>query len=147
MKRVLIVFLTIVLTLPGLTACQKAPAGPQIEISDVWGRPSPNVEGNTTIYLLIRNKGSEDDRLIGASSDIAETGELHGMTMENDVMKMFQVEFLEVPAGGSLELAPGGNHIMLIGLREMLEAGQRVRVVLEFWNAGKIPVEAEIREE
>jgi len=147
MEKVLIVFLIIVLILPGLIACQTAPAGPQIEISEVWGRPSPIAEGNTAIYLLIRNNGSEDDRLFGASSDIAEAGELHGMTMENDVMKMFQVEYLDVPAGGSLELGPGGIHIMLIGLREMLEAGQTLRVVLEFENAGKIPVEAEIREE
>jgi len=147
MKRILINLVSIALIVPGLTACQQAPAGPQIEISDVWGRPSPVTEGNAAIYMIIRNNGNEDDRLIGASSDIAEAGELHDMTMENDVMKMFQVEFMDAPAGGSLELKPGGKHIMFIGLREMLQVGTKFRVVLEFEKSGKITVEAGIREE
>ncbi len=147
MRRILIVIVSITLVFLGLSACQPASAGPQIEVSNVWGRPSPVTDGNAAVYMLIRNTGSEDDRLIGASSDIADAIELHGMTMENDVMKMFQVESMDVPAGGSLELKPGGNHVMFIGLHEMLEVGGTVRVVLEFEKAGKIAVEAEIREE
>ena len=69
------------------------------------------------------------------------------MTMENDVMKMFPVDYMELPAGGSLELKPGGKHIMLIGLHEMLEVGQTAMVVLEFEKAGEMTVEAEIRDE
>ena len=147
MKRALAVLGIIAFMTAGLVACQPSPVGPGIKISDAWGRPSPLEEGNAAVYMLIRNTGSEDDRLIGASSEAAEVVELHDMTMENDVMKMFQVESMELPAGGSLELKPGGKHIMFIHLREMFEVGQKVRLVLEFEKVGKISVEAEIREE
>ncbi len=147
MKRALAVLGTIAFLTVGLVACQPSTVGPGIKIMDAWGRPSPLEEGNAAVYMLIRNTGSEDDRLIGASSEAAEVVELHDMTMENDVMKMFQVESMELPAGGSLELKPGGKHIMFIHLREMFEVGQKVRLVLEFEKVGKISVEAEIREE
>ncbi len=147
MKRALAVLGIIAFMTAVLVACQPSPVGPRIKISDAWGRPSPLEEGNAAVYMLIRNTGSEDDRLIGASSEAAEVVELHDMTMENDVMKMFQVEYMELPAGGSLELKPGGKHIMFIHLREMFEVGQKVRLVLEFEKVGKISVEAEIREE
>jgi len=147
MKRALIFLATIALIIAGLAACQPAPAGPQIKISDAWGRPSPLKDGNAAVYMLIRNTGGEDDRLISASSEAAEFVELHDMTMENDVMKMFQVKSLELPAGGSLELKPGGKHLMFINLSEMFEVGQKVRLVLEFEKVGMINVEAEIREE
>lgn len=147
MKRALIILAIIAFIPAGLAACQPAPVGPQIEISDAWGRPSPLEEGNAAFYMLIRNTGDEDDRLNGASSEAAEFVELHDMTMENDVMKMFPVESMELPAGGSLEFKPGGKHIMFINIREMFEAGQTVRLVLDFEKTGKITVDAEIREE
>lgn len=147
MKKILIIFVPLALMISGLAACHPVPEGPQIEISDVWGRPSPLAEGNAAVYMRIRNTGGEDDRLIGASSQAAEVLELHDMTMENDVMKMFQVEYMDLPAGSSLELKPGGKHIMFIHVREKLEAGQMVKFVLEFEKYGKITVEAEIREE
>jgi copper(I)-binding protein len=147
MKRVLVLLASIASMAAGLAACQPSPGGPQVKISDVWGRPSPIEGGNAAIYMLIMNTGSEDDRLIGASSGVAEAVEMHDMTMENDVMKMFPVDYMDLPAGSSLELKPGGKHIMFIGLHEMFEAGQTVRVVLEFEKAGEMTVEAEIREE
>ena len=112
MKRGLAVLGTILFMTAGLAACQPSMVGPRIKISDAWGRPSPLKEGNAAVYMLIRNMGGDDDRLIGASSDFAEVVELHDMTMENDVMKMFQVEYMELPAGGLLEFKPGGKHIM-----------------------------------
>ena len=147
MKRVLVVMVSISLMAAGLAACQASPGGGQIVISDAWGRPSPMEDSNAAVYMLIRNTGLEDDRLIGVSSGVAEAVELHDMTMENDVMKMFPVDYMELPAGGSLELKPGGKHIMLIGLHEMLEVGQTAMVVLEFEKAGEMTVEAEIRDE
>ena len=147
MKKVIFVLLSIALATVALTACKPVPEGPQIEVSGVWGRPSPRKAGNGAAYMLIENSGSEDDRLIQAYADVSEVVELHDMTMENDIMKMFHVEYMEVPAGGSLELKPGSKHVMFIGLLEKLEVGQTVTIELEFEKSGKMTVEAEIREE
>ncbi len=147
MKKVLILIVSLVLIATALVACQQKPEGPQIEISGVWGRPSPMVAGNGAAYMLIENTGAEDDKVIGAWSDVSENVEIHDMTMEDGVMKMFHVESYDVPAGGSVELAPGGKHVMFIGLYEKLEVGQIVTIELEFEKSGKITVEAEIREE
>ena len=148
MKKALFVVLSIALIAIGLSACQSAPEGPQIEISGVWGRPSPMTAGNGATYFLIENTGSEDDRLINATSNVSEVVELHDMTMDDGVMKMFHVEEgYVIPAGGSVELKPGGKHVMFIGLFEKLEVGQVVTVELEFEKSGKMTVESEIREE
>ncbi|MBT3321089.1 MAG: copper chaperone PCu(A)C [Anaerolineae bacterium] len=146
MKKIIFVLLSIALIVVGLSACAPAPEGPQIEISGVWGRPSPMKAGNGAVYMLISNTGSEDDKLISAYADVAEVVELHDMTMEDDIMKMFHVEYMEVPAGGSVELKPGSKHIMFIGLFEKLEVGQIFSVELEFEKAGKMTVDVEVKE-
>ena len=148
MKKVFLALLVISLMVIALSACQSAPEGPQIEVSGVWGRPSPMTAGNGATYFLIENTGSEDDRLISATSNVSDVVELHDMTMDDGVMKMFHVEEgYVIPAGGSVELKPGGKHVMFIGLHDKLEVGQMVTVELEFEKSGKMTVEAEIREE
>lgn len=147
MKKALFVVLSIVLVVIGLSACQAAPDGPQLEVSEMWGRPSPLVEGNGAAYMAITNTGNEDDKLINAYSDVAENVELHDMTMENDVMKMFRVDYMDIPAGGKLELAPGGKHVMFIGLYQPLEVGQVVTVELEFEKSGKQTIQVEVKEQ
>ena len=146
MKKALFVLLIITTISIGLVACQPVAEGPQIEVSGVWGRPSPMAAGNGAAYMLIENTGGEDDKLISASSDVSEVVELHDMTIENDIMKMFHVEYMEITARGSLELKPGSKHIMFIGLDKKLEVGQIVTIELEFEKSGKMTVEAEIRE-
>ncbi len=147
MKKVLFALLMIALIALGLSACQSAQEGPQIEISDAWVRPSPLAAGNGAAYMLIENKGSEDDKVIGAWSAVAENVEIHDMTMDDDVMKMFHIESCDLPAGGSVEFKPGGKHIMFIGLYEKLEVGQVITIELEFEKSGKMTVEAEVQEE
>ena len=148
MKKVFFTLIAISLIVISLSACQSAPEGPQIEVSGVWGRPSPMATGNGATYMVIKNTGSEADRLINATSNISDVVELHDMTMDDGVMKMFHVEEgYVIPAGGSVELKPGGKHVMFIGLHDKLEVGQVVTVELEFEKSGKMTVEAEIREE
>ncbi len=94
-------------------------------------------------YVTIMNKGAEDDRLIGVSADFAERGEIHDMTIENDVMRMVEVEGgLVAPAGGALVLDPNepGLHLMFIGLEERLVAGEAREVTLVFERAGETTV-------
>jgi copper(I)-binding protein len=92
-------------------------------------------------YLTIRNNGTDNDWLVAATSDLARKTELHSMTMDNGVMRMRQVEGgIPVPAGGTVTLAPGGYHIMLIGLKAPLHAGQAYDVTLDFRHAGPMTI-------
>jgi len=92
-------------------------------------------------YLTVRNNGTDDDWIVAATSDLARKTELHSMTMDNGVMRMRQVEGgIPVPAGGTVTLAPGGYHIMLIGLKAPLHAGQAYDVTLDFRHAGPMTI-------
>lgn len=104
--------------------------------------PQPAGE-NGALYMIIHNHGSEDDRVVGASTDVAATVELHETVMEGDTMSMRPVDGYDVPAGGEAVLERGGKHIMLLGV-EPLEVGDVVTVTLELEKAGAIVVEAEV---
>lgn len=96
-------------------------------------------------YLTITNNGSEPDRLTGGSAGFAGKLEVHEMKVENDVMKMRQMkDGIEIPAGGSVELKPGGYHIMFMKLAEQLEEGESREVVLEFDRAGPVTVDFDV---
>ncbi|MEZ5871023.1 MAG: copper chaperone PCu(A)C [Nitratireductor sp.] len=93
-------------------------------------------------YMVIRNKGGEPDRLVAASVDFAGKTEIHQMAMNGDVMVMRPVAGgLEIPAGGEVELKPGGYHIMFMKLGEQLKEGEMRKVMLTFEKAGEIEVE------
>jgi hypothetical protein len=72
---------------------------------------------------------------------VAERVELHSMQMQGDVMRMRQVDAIELPAGATVELAPGGLHLMLMGLKSPLKAGERLPLVLRFEKAGELKTE------
>lgn len=93
-------------------------------------------------YMVIRNTGSEADRLIAGAADFAGKVEIHEMKMDGDIMKMREVEGgLEIPAGGEVTLKPGGYHVMFMKLGEQLEEGQQRKVTLTFEKAGTIEVD------
>ena len=146
-KNQIIFLLLASLSLLLLAACSSGPAGPQIKIEDAWARSSPLAAGNGSVYLTIENGGNEADALIGVSAAVSEAAEIHEMMMEGDVMKMRPVagQRLEIPAGGKVELKPGGLHIMLLELKEKLEIGQTVELTLKFEKTGEQTVTAEIR--
>ncbi|MBS7811263.1 copper chaperone PCu(A)C [Roseococcus pinisoli] len=91
-------------------------------------------------FVTIRNTGTEPDRLVAASSPAASRVELHTSLREGDVMRMRPVETIEIPAGGSVALAPGGFHMMLLGLTRSLEVGQVIPLSLRFERAGQVTV-------
>jgi periplasmic copper chaperone A len=92
----------------------------------------PNAR-NAGGFLTIMNTGDSDDRLVSASSPMAERVELHSMTMDGDVMRMRELEDgIALPAGEMVELAPGGLHVMFIGLTGPFVAGETVPVTLTF---------------
>lgn len=91
-------------------------------------------------YLKLDNQGTTDDRLVGARAAVAERVELHSMSMEGDVMRMRRVDAVDVPAGRAVELKPGGLHLMLLGLKAPLKAGERFPLTLAFEKAGEVEV-------
>jgi hypothetical protein len=125
----------------------RAAAMPEMEMNSNSSMPSSGHMGggNSAAYMLLRNSGDESDRLVSATSDAAESVEMHVSQTENDVTSMRPVESIEVPAGGETELKPGGLHIMLVGLKHELKAGDTVRLALTFEKAGTLSVEADVR--
>lgn len=92
-------------------------------------------------FLTIENTGAEADRLISATSTVAGDTQIHEMGMEGDVMKMRQLtDGLEIPAGETVVLAPGGFHIMFMGLKQAFVEGETVAVTLTFEKAGSVEV-------
>jgi len=117
-----------------------------LTVTDVWGRPSPSAAPNAAFYLIIENNGGED-RLVSADSPACGTAELHEMYDKGDgVMGMRPLQGIEIPAGGSVTLGPGGLHVMCIGRLADFTPGDHVPLTLEFQNAGTIKVNATIRE-
>lgn len=95
-------------------------------------------------FLSIENHGA-DDRLIGASAEVSQKVELHTMSIDdNNVMRMRQVEAIDLPKGGVTQLKPGGLHIMLIGLKSPLKAGDSFPLKLRFEKAGELEVKVTV---
>lgn len=91
-------------------------------------------------FLTIRNAGGAD-RLLSASTPAAGRTELHTMLRDGNIMRMRQVEAIAVPANGAVSLAPGGLHIMLIGLTRPLVVGESVPLTLVFEQAGAVALQ------
>lgn len=91
-------------------------------------------------FLKLINQGTSADKLLSAKADVSSRVELHTMRMEGDVMRMRQVDAIDVPAGGTVELKPGGLHLMFIELKAPLKAGDKFPMVLRFEKAGEVTV-------
>src|SRR4051812_19648622 len=112
-----------------------------LQIEKPWARATVAGAAVGGGYLTVRNAGAAADRLVGASSPASARVEIHEMTMEKDVMRMRQVNGVEVPAKGAVELKPGGFHLMLIELKAPLKQGDKVPVTLRFEKAGEVKTE------
>ncbi|CAA6817956.1 MAG: Unknown protein, partial [uncultured Thiotrichaceae bacterium] len=98
-------------------------------------------------FLKITNNGKETDTLIGGSVDFSEAVEVHEMPMVDGVMQMRQLEDgLDIPPGETVELKPGGYHIMFIKLKEQMIEGEKHKATLTFKNAGDIEVEFVVKD-
>jgi copper(I)-binding protein len=117
----------------------------RIIIETPWSRATPPTANVAAGYLTIRNDGDATERFVSASSPSAQRVEIHTMDMVHDVMQMRHLsEGLEIPAGEEVALAPGGYHLMLIGLDAPLAEGDRVPVTLEF-EVGTVDIELAVR--
>jgi copper(I)-binding protein len=124
--------------LAGMAQAQSAKVG-SVQIENAYTRSTVPGQMAAGGFMKIENKGAAD-QLISASSPVAGEVQLHEMAMEGNVMKMRQVKEVVVPAGGAVELKPGGMHLMFINIKAPLTAGETVPVKLKFAKAGEVEV-------
>jgi periplasmic copper chaperone A len=128
-----------------VAACAQA-TKTSIVVEDPYARATPAGAMSGVVYMTLDNKTNAADRLIRASSNVAAQVQIHEMSMVNGVMQMRQlVDGLPVPAGESVVLKPGGYHVMLIGLKKQLAAGETLPLTLTFEKAGNISVTVPIK--
>ena len=129
---------TVGLSMTSTAQAQTAKVG-SVQIENAYTRatvPGQQVAGG---FMKIENKGAAD-QLISASSPVSGEVQLHEMAMDGNVMKMRQVKDIAVPAGGTVELKPGGLHLMFMNIKAPLAAGETVPVKLKFAKAGEVEV-------
>jgi hypothetical protein len=143
----------------GAPILSEPPAMGDLVIVNAWARPTAvamdmsaestpeagmsgmAMDSVSAAYMFILNRGAEAVRLVAAATDAAGLVEIHEVLMENDVMKMRPVEGgIEIPAGGSVELKPGGYHVMLMELPRDLLPGQAIMLTLVFESGVELPV-------
>jgi copper(I)-binding protein len=97
-------------------------------------------------YMTITNPGTEADALVGVSSPIATSVEIHEtMADPSGMMAMSPIDRLDIASGGTVKLEPGGYHLMLMGVTQMPAVGGTVQLTLTFEKAGQVVVQAEVR--
>jgi copper(I)-binding protein len=124
---------TSILTAAAYALCAAATAQAQVEIDEPWVRAT--VAQQTATGAFMRLTSRSDSALVQAESPAARHVEIHEMAMENDVMKMRQIDRISLPAGKVVELKPGSYHIMLIELSKQIKEGDHIPLTLTFQRA------------
>jgi copper(I)-binding protein len=113
-----------------------------LQIGHPWARATPKGASVGGGYLKITNTGTTPDKLVSGSSAVSGRFEVHEMSMDGGVMKMRLLkDGLEIKPGETVELKPGGFHIMLLDLKEPIKEGERVKGTLVFEKAGSVDIE------
>lgn len=116
----------------------------QLKIENPYARATVPGQKTAVGFMKIENKGAAD-QLIAASSPAAGEMQLHTMAMDGNVMRMREVKAIEVPANGSVELKPGGLHLMFMDIKAPLKAGESIPVRLKFQKAGELEINVPVR--
>ncbi len=124
-----------------------APALAQVKVSDPWVRGTVAQQKATGAFMQLT--AEQASRLVAVTSPVAGVVEIHEMTMDGNLMKMRQVPGLDLPAGKTVELKPGGYHVMLMDLKQPLKTGESVPITLVFEDKAKqrqsVEIKAEVR--
>lgn len=137
-KRILLAAFAAALAFAPAAFAHEVKIGP-LTLTDLWTRATPPNAPSGGGYLTITNSGDGADRLIAVSTPEAGKSEIHEMKVNDGVMTMRPVEGgVEIPAGGSVALAPGGFHLMFMALKAPFVAGEKLPVTLTFEKAGTI---------
>ncbi len=131
-----------VLTATLLLACSALHAQ-TVEVTDAWIRTTVQGQKGTGAFMNIKAK--DDAKLVGISSPVAGVAEVHEMKMDGDIMRMRAVPELALPAGKSVQLKPGGYHVMLMDLKQPLAKDSQVPMTLRFRDAKGVESQLEMR--
>lgn len=116
-----------------------------VQVKDVWARATASGAKLGAAYATLSAGQASGDRLVSASSPVAGKVELHTMTMEGDVMRMRQIQNIDVKAGATVELKPGGLHIMLLDLKSPLKEGEAFPLTMNFEKSGAKTFQVQVR--
>ena len=115
-----------------------------LRVSNAFARATPPGAKVTGAFMSIVNQGKDADRLVAASSPVAGIVEIHEMAMEGGVMKMRAVKGIDLKPGATVELRPGGYHVMLEELKQPLKQGDQIPVLLTFEKAGAMEIKVKV---
>ncbi len=115
----------------------------QVNVKDAWIRATVAPQKVTGAFMHITAK--QDSKLIAVTSNIADSVEIHSMEMDGDMMKMREIKELALPAGKTIELKPGGMHIMLFGLKKAVKEGEKIKLKLTVENHNKQRQQVEVQ--
>ena len=120
-----------------------------LAIAHPWSMELPPNAPTVAAYFVISNGGADADRLIGVDSPIAGTAQLHEHVAKDGLMKMQQVQTVDIPAGGAVTFAPMAYHVMLLDLkdRSKLSDGQTFPLTLHFEKTGDVTVEVKVHKQ
>jgi hypothetical protein len=122
-----------------------AAAQPDIQIEDAWVREAPPSARMLAAYMTLKNPADQDQVLVEVQSPAFSHVMLHRSEVIDGVARMIHLDEVVIPAGGSVQLEPGGLHLMMPAPETRLSAGDRVPLVLLFADGNQIEVQAEVR--
>lgn len=126
------------------SACQPSVSG-RLSVREAWARPAA-AGATSAIYLIVDNGTAQAERLLSVDTPAAAQAEFHESQMnDQNMMSMQPRESVAIPAGGQVAFAPGGLHVMLVGVTSELKAGDTFSITLHFENAGALPVEVPVQ--
>ena len=116
----------------------------EVSVQNAWVRATPGAAKVTAGYAVIVNSGPKADRLLAVSISDAAMTEIHQSMESGGIMKMDALNGLDVPAGGRVEMKPGGYHLMIMGLTRPLKVGEGMNVIFKFRDGGDVAVAAKV---
>ncbi|NCC27624.1 MAG: copper chaperone PCu(A)C [Gammaproteobacteria bacterium] len=128
-----------------MTALAFSAYSAEVSIGDPYARAVPPGQPNSAVFMSLTNQSGQAQALVGAESRVSEIVELHTHVEEDGMMRMRRIEQIEVPAGETVTLKPGGLHVMLIGLKQTLEPDDAVELTLIFDDGSRVPIQAPVR--
>ncbi len=140
MNRVIAVIAFVLAAAVSGPVLAQSPGASSITVDAAWARATPAGAKTGVVYLTLANHGADADRLVGASTPVAEKAQFHTEFEEKGVMKMRPLAAIEVKPHEKTVLKPNGMHLMLIGLKQPLKEGENFPLTLEFTHAGTMVV-------
>jgi periplasmic copper chaperone A len=133
------------LTLGAILALTRAVLASDVMVIGAFARASAVSNATSgVVYMTLTNHGATPDKLVSITTPVAGIAMLHESKEDGGVATMMDMSGLDIPAGGSVEMKPGGIHIMLMGLKAPLKKGDTLKLTLSFEHAGNVEVEAKI---